>query len=267
GGLLTTVGDLLTWNENFRKPVVGDAAFVAEQQKPGTFSDGRAHGYALGLFVENRQGLREVHHSGSTAGYSAFLTRFPDQRLSVAVLCNVATNATALAHAVSDRMLGIAAPVSTRTVADADIDAHTGVYRSDLNGTMFNVSREREAALRGRTWTFEGHGGATAPAPFGRIEAFEKVERAHPTPADLAAYAGTYHSDEAEVDFTAAVENGRLVLKRRPDTTLALTPLYADAFSAPQLGTIIFRRDAGTRPTAFDISQERVWKLTLRRVR
>ena len=34
GGLLTTVGDLLKWNENFVAPTVGDAAFVAEQQQP-----------------------------------------------------------------------------------------------------------------------------------------------------------------------------------------------------------------------------------------
>src|SRR5262249_40566083 len=51
GGLLTTVGDLLKWNENFEKPVVGDAAFVQLQQERGTFNDGRAHGYAFGLFV------------------------------------------------------------------------------------------------------------------------------------------------------------------------------------------------------------------------
>ena len=41
GGLLTTVGDLLRWNENFVSPKVGDAAFVAEQQMPGRFTDGR----------------------------------------------------------------------------------------------------------------------------------------------------------------------------------------------------------------------------------
>ena len=52
GGLLTTVGDLLKWNENFVSPVVGDAAFVwPSSRSPGTFNDGRTHGYALGLFV------------------------------------------------------------------------------------------------------------------------------------------------------------------------------------------------------------------------
>src|SRR5262245_53640572 len=35
GGLLTTVGDLLRWNENFTNPKVGDAAFVRQQQEVG----------------------------------------------------------------------------------------------------------------------------------------------------------------------------------------------------------------------------------------
>src|SRR5712691_6605624 len=51
GGLLTTVGDLLKWNENFVSPVVGNMSFVEEQQQRGKFADGRPHGYGLGLFV------------------------------------------------------------------------------------------------------------------------------------------------------------------------------------------------------------------------
>ena len=100
GGLLTTVGDLLKWNEHYDAPAAADAAMIAEQQKPGHFNDGRTHGYALGLFVGTYKGLHEVYHSGSTAGYSAFLTRFPDQQVSVAVLCNATTaQATQYAHA------------------------------------------------------------------------------------------------------------------------------------------------------------------------
>jgi len=86
GGLLTTVGDLLTWNENFVSPKVGDAAFVAEEQQVGKFSDGRAHDYALGLYNRTYKGVRQVDHSGSTAGYRADLARYPEQHLSVAVL-------------------------------------------------------------------------------------------------------------------------------------------------------------------------------------
>jgi hypothetical protein len=97
GGLLTTVGDLLRWTRNFSQPVVGDAAFVKEEQEPGRFNDGRQHSYALGLVIGTYQGVREVSHSGATAGYRAWLSEYPDRHLAVAVLCDVSSgNATQL---------------------------------------------------------------------------------------------------------------------------------------------------------------------------
>lgn len=103
GGLLTTVGDLLRWNENFVTPVVGDTSFVALQQTTAPFTTRTMQTYAFGLMLGSYKGVREVSHSGSTAGYRAFLTRFPDQHLSVAVLCNAGSaNPTAAAHAVAD---------------------------------------------------------------------------------------------------------------------------------------------------------------------
>ena len=100
GGLLTTVGDLLKWNENFVTPKVGNGEFLKIQQEPGRFNDGKAHTYAMGLVVNDHRGVAQVAHSGSTAGYRAHLTRFPKERLSVAVLCNVSSG-TATQYAMS----------------------------------------------------------------------------------------------------------------------------------------------------------------------
>jgi hypothetical protein len=86
-----------------------------------------------------------------------------------------------------------------------------------------------------------------------------------PTPKQLESYGGTYVSDEAEAELRVAVDNGRLVLTRRPDTTISLTPIYADAFSATGLGTVFFRRDAGGPVTALSVSQDRVWDLRFQR--
>ena len=262
GGLLTTVGDLLRWSENFVTPVVGDASFVAEQQQPGTFADGRTHGYALGLFVGRYKGVREVYHSGSTAGYSAFLTRFPDSHVSVAVLCNVDTaRATQYAHDVADVYLGDRVrPAASRPAADVT----AGQYRSLVTGVAVTLARD-SAAARTRAWTFDGGGRATATDEFGTSEGFQRVEPVKPTAADLAAYAGTYESAEAETTLTAAVENGGLVLKRRPATAIKLTPVYADAFSAGSLGTVIFRRDASSKVTALSVVQDRVWDMRFTR--
>jgi CubicO group peptidase (beta-lactamase class C family) len=286
GGILTTVGDLLTWNENFSKPVVGDAAFVALQQQPGTFNDGRPHGYAFGLMLENHNGAREVAHSGSTAGYSAFLTRFPDQGLSIAVLCNVATNATRLAHDVADVYLPApradAKPAYTATLDERR--AVAGAYRRLDIGSVWNLSLGDGPGLRlengpeltpvsartygvgGNRFVFDGAGALTVTDEYGTVDQYERVLAVKPTVPELRTYAGTYASHDADVEMIARVDGDKLVLWRRPNTTLTLTPLYADAFRAQGLGTVIFRRDAGGRVVEFSVVQDRVWNMPFRRI-
>jgi CubicO group peptidase (beta-lactamase class C family) len=283
GGLLTTVGDLLTWNHNFASHVVGDDAFVREQEAPGRFNDGRTHGYALGLMVGTRYGLREVAHSGSTAGYTAHLTRFPDQQLSVAVLCNATSgNATQAANAVAALFLGDRATTSSltakHTLTADELAAVTGFYRSTLNGETATVVRTDTGIRFDRSTQFVpasatrfmAENGDTLEVTgttlrltdrYGSSESFERTAAAKPSAAELAELAGTYVSEEAEVTITAAVENGALVLKRRPDTTIRLTPTYKDAFSGSG-GTVIFRRG---KSMEMSIVQDRVWDLRLQR--
>jgi len=100
--------------------------------------------------------------------------------------------------------------------------------------------------------------------PFGTVDTYERVTSAKPSIAQLNELAGTYASDEAETTLTVAVNGDALVIRRRPDTTLKLTPVYADAFTAPQLGLVIFRRDAG-RVTALGVVEDRVWDMRFAR--
>jgi len=285
GGLLTTVGDLLKWNDNFVNPKVGDAAFIALQQTPGKFNDGRVQGYAFGLQVANYKGVREVGHSGSTAGYRAHLVRYPDQRVGVAVLCNVSSGqASQYAHAVADLYLASnlkpsAAPVAKHTLTPAELQATTGLYKNKFTGEALNITalngalRAGNAALiaqsassfvttNGQTWEI-GNGAVRVTDQYGTVDNYERTTAARPTPDQLRQYAGTYMSDDAETVLTVAVEGQNLVIKRRPDTTLRLTPIYPDAFSG--LGTVIFRRDASGRPTEFSVVQDRVWDMRFKR--
>ena len=159
GGLLTTVGDLLRWNENFVSPKVGDREFVTQQQTAGRFSDGRAHEYAFGLYVRPYRGVPEVSHSGSTAGYRAYLARYPEQHVSVAVLCNAANaNATQYAHAVAEAYLGstftMPAPAPAAAGHDgatpapplspADLAEYAGRYVSEEAETEFMIAVDGE---------------------------------------------------------------------------------------------------------------------------
>jgi CubicO group peptidase (beta-lactamase class C family) len=267
--LLTTVGDLLKWNEHFDAPPPGDEALVREQQQPGHFTDGRVHHYALGLEIGTYKGVRQVDHSGSTAGYRAHLARYPDERLSVAVLCNVTSGqATQYAHAVADLFLAShlkPAPAPARALAGAELDAAVGVYRDTVTGVPLTISRERAAPRAGQTWEFDGSGGLRVRDAYGSVDEYVRTTAAEPSADQLRSLAGIYTSGEAETTITAAMDGGALVLKRRPDTVIKLTPVYTDAFSAGGFGTVIFTRDSAGRPNGVRVSQDRVWDLRFTR--
>ena len=73
GGVLSTMGDLLKWNENLDHPTVGGPKYVEAIETQMRLTNGRLLTYALGLEVVDYQGIREIGHSGSTAGYRTFL--------------------------------------------------------------------------------------------------------------------------------------------------------------------------------------------------
>ena len=245
GGLLTTVGDLLRWNQKFT---------IEHQLDQGKLNDGRTIAYAAGLMVLHYKGLNEISHSGTTAGYNAWLGRYPDQNLSVAVLCNSsAANGTQLGHAVADIFLGDAAKAAPPRMM---LPAKPGLYRSLRDYSIVEVgagSRNEFVGDRMRIPS-EMDGGTW----------YERVEPWNPAPAELAALTGEYTSDEAEVTFRIAMEQGRLVIHRRPDIVIALTPTYKDAFRS-SLGAIRFLRDAAGRVNELSVSESRVWDLRFRK--
>jgi CubicO group peptidase (beta-lactamase class C family) len=88
--LVTTVGDLIRWQNNLDhpKPMVGGPSAIAEMLKLAELSGGRKIGYGLGLYVGKYRGLAIVEHDGSDAGFRSHLISFPAQRFAVACLCN-----------------------------------------------------------------------------------------------------------------------------------------------------------------------------------
>jgi CubicO group peptidase (beta-lactamase class C family) len=144
GGLLTTVGDLLKWNANFTTAKVGGKELVAQQQVQSRLTNGRTISYALGLIVERG----EISHSGTTAGYNAWLGRYPDYKLSIALLCNTsAVNGALQGRAVKDALLGFdphgpiitpVPPVPWRPTPK-QLASFAGTYTSDEIETTLRV--------------------------------------------------------------------------------------------------------------------------------
>lgn len=88
GGLLTTVDEMLRWTAALHAGRVGNGTTRTTMATPAALSDGSRSEYGLGLMVREWRGVREIAHSGSTAGYRAYLAHYPDAGLSIAVQCN-----------------------------------------------------------------------------------------------------------------------------------------------------------------------------------
>lgn len=161
GAVLTSIEDLLLWDQNFYEPKVGGKAFLEQMQTFGAFNDGKKLDYASGLFIEEYKGLRKVSHGGSWAGFRSELARFPDQKFSVACLCNLGTtNPSAMALRVADIYLADqlktteSKPLTLRgtppklpepiTLTAEQLAEFTGSYYSEELDTAYKLAVENE---------------------------------------------------------------------------------------------------------------------------
>jgi CubicO group peptidase (beta-lactamase class C family) len=296
GSVMTTVEDLLRWDENFYAGTVGGPAVLAEMVKAGTLADGTALDYAAGLFLGSHRGLRTVAHGGSWAGYRAELLRFPTEHASVAVLCNVGgSNPEGLAIQVADVWLAgrFREPAGTASAGDgaghgAIVPSPAGIagtYRDAGLGAIARVV-SRDGRLR---LLFSGADLELRPTAANELElvdadarlqftpaappgprriaisgaglgrrTYDAIAPLSPAPAALAPLAGDYWSEELQAGYRIAVEQDSLVLHARGLPAGALLPTVRDEFEYPPAGlTVRFLRGRGGRIAGFTLAAGR----------
>ncbi len=256
GGMLTTIGDLLKWNQNFTHHKVGGTALATAQVQRAKLNNGSELTYAAGLQVWQWRGIQEVSHSGTTASYNAWLARYPEHNLSVAMLCNVNTTPMPLGRAVAAVFLK---PVLKVPEPNPGVPTTAGLYRSLRDGRVLRLPGTQPLKFeiqgsRGRLDQTEGD-----------PEVFELVEPARPTAADLAQFVGEYASAEAATRFRVVVEADRLVMLQKPDIRIALVPTTTDSFQG-SIGSVRFARNSAGNVTGLSVGSSRVWDMKFRRV-
>jgi len=300
GAVWTSVGELARWDANFYDSKVGGQAMLGRLQELGRLNDGKPHGYGRGLFLDQYRGLSRVHHGGAWGGYRAMLMRFPTERTSIGLTCNVATASTqALAEGVADVILADKlAPASSRVAetADAGPSAIPAAERARYSGLYFSaeaqmivqvVERGEGLVLRALGGTFalsrvaadsfgssapvavafEG-GGATTTAVRLSVRGsargtFQRVEQVNPAASELEEYAGRYYAPELDGTLDLQVTDGKLTATSRGTGTSTLEPAMRDAFSG--LGFVRFERDRRGRVTGFRLSLSRIKGLVFER--
>ena len=284
--LLTTVGDLLKWDANLASKRVGGEQFVSMQQTKGRLKNGRVITYAGGMFVDSYQGTPEIAHTGSTAGYRAFLARYPEAGFAVALLCNAATaNPGTLGRRVSTVVLPpykssvIARDTVGVSVPVARLSSMVGYYRHAMSdeplhleivgGRIINVngpklipvSFDHYTSMSGQTH-FAYVAGASGAR--GRVRTWgsdvdttQYLPVGAPLPTDsYNDYLGVFTSTEAEAILSVLLEDGKLELFQGPSTRISMKPIYSDGFDA-EGSYVKFVRGSDGKVNALLVTSER----------
>ncbi|MCY3932580.1 MAG: serine hydrolase [Acidobacteria bacterium] len=259
GGLLTTVGDLQRWNQELDEPKVLGQRFVAMLETPGRFNDGTESDYALGLAIGEYRDEREIAHSGGTAGYRAWLARYPDRdRLSLALLCNHGDiNPVAVGHRVVDVFLGPAdeaadaeSPKPSVDVALEELERWADPYLHTRTDSIVRITVSDGALSFGKVrarplgedrfavgisglvvaFRMEEDGTRTATLGDDPERRYRAMPAVTPTPEELAEYVGSYKSAELDVTYSVEFQDGKLLFRRPLEKPRALQPLFQDAF-------------------------------------
>src|SRR5439155_13367961 len=93
--------------ENLEHPTVGDSSLVRAMLTPGVLASGDTTSYGLGLSLVRDGGFHVAEHEGRDPGFRAYLGRYLEPGLTVALLCNsTALNPVGLGHDVAHLALG-----------------------------------------------------------------------------------------------------------------------------------------------------------------
>ena len=243
GALFSTASDLVRWSDALTSGRLG--AFVTTRlEEPATLNNGRTLDYGRGLILMTNYAGRVLHHGGGAAGFRSALVRFPERRMSVAVLCN-AGEASDDRDGFAARIFDLyAAPGGVRppsaplpaTAGGAPIDGldlpgRAGIFVNEETGSLLRlgaangrlvvagggpliaVTKDRFRIARP---TMEFMSKDAFEIAFlstdrfeyrsmeGRTTRYRRAQPWTPTADELQAYAGRYESEELRARFQMA---------------------------------------------------------------
>jgi CubicO group peptidase (beta-lactamase class C family) len=280
GGLMSTIEDLLLWDQNLLANKLGKGTLVQQLENHGLLNNGNQINYAMGLMLGEYRGLPTVEHSGANFGYRSEYLRFPQQRFSVILLCNLSSaGPVGLAHKIADlylqeNLVPVDPPRASlgfpgaETFAGTYLDPHTKtIYKFTVEGgnlMAWGEALQRVAAnqyydLQGDIMTFAHDNGVmhlTLPIPG---EMYFSGDRVQPFPLSAAGFSeftGNFHSEELDTTYTVSVEGGRLRVKVPNNPPIPLDAAGPNEFYSSDLGDLVFHTNASHRVSGFSLSTQ-----------
>jgi CubicO group peptidase (beta-lactamase class C family) len=300
GGLYSSIDDTMLWVKNIDSPTVGAKA-LAVMEAPGKLTDGTQIKYGMGLVSSDYRGLKVVEHGGSLAGYRTEDLWFPEQHLSVVVLCNNGdAYPSRLARQVAEVYLSsqmqplpaaVKSDATTVSLAHEDIVAKVGMYRAK-NGSyidiavrdakLFGVGRQTELVpLDKYQFLYKGapdglravfdHGNPARKVDLS-AEGQPPIQYVRADPVALKerekrAYVGDYESAELGVRYHVALDAQGLSLTSGDRPAIVLRSTGVDRMLIGDPGEeVSFSRDHAGDVTGFSLDAGRVRNLRFSKV-
>jgi len=301
GGIYTTVQDLAKWMMNYRDHTLGGAEAISAITTNTILESGDSTGYGLGLGLGTFRGQKRYSHTGGDVAHRAYFGYYPELESGVIILSNNGSfnlgvgsdialaffkdrfepeedteeSADSAAGMSEERMEAIAGdwrivtPSASLNIVYSVEDG--ALYAQATGQPRINIIPTSDSTARfdgvDATVTFHFTDATTVDSAThhqGPSMPMVRVEKVELTTEQLAAFAGTYYSDELEMSIDIRLEDDSLVAHNIRMAPFTLTHGDGLEFSGGGFpyATITFERSGNGHIRGFAVSNGRtkgVW--------
>lgn len=137
GAIVSTVRDLEKWEAGLTKGLLLKPSSIEQIWTPVRLNSGVTYPYGFGWRIETLRGHPVRGHGGQTAGFSSSIASYPEDRMTVIVLCNIGT--AGVARDIGQAIAKLYVPALSLSTLEIkrDEDAQTTArLRELLNGLL-----------------------------------------------------------------------------------------------------------------------------------
>jgi D-alanyl-D-alanine carboxypeptidase len=206
GALVSTVADLVKWDAALAARKLLTPASYDAMWTPMRLNDGKPSTYAMGWQVDPYRGHARQAHGGGITGFSTFIARFPDDKVTIIALVNQGGGAAGpLVDGIADIYVPGVKEAAPKPIADPD--AKTTAF---LKG-MITQAAKGETQAEWLTTEFQAFllpdrikQGPQMMGRFGALEAFDLMEDSERDGRRIRIYRATFGTTPLRVQFALA---------------------------------------------------------------
>lgn len=135
GGMVSSLHDMIVWQQNLRSPRIGDASLFARMENSGALINNHESPYGYGLVRDTSGAQEAVGHGGWIAGARSESVRYKDADLGIIILSNHDDFAPyLLARSIAQILLG-----DMGSASDRPLNLAPGTYREEGGDDAFKI--------------------------------------------------------------------------------------------------------------------------------